>query len=454
MANPLYKAFTLRNMDDIEPLSRLPDAFRQQMRMVARVLPFRANSYVINELIDWDRIPDDPIFHLTFPQPGMLSEQNLSRLTRLARAGTDSPEHRNAVQRIRLGLNPHPAKQMELNVPMEAGRRLNGLQHKYRETVLVFPSQGQTCHAYCTYCFRWPQFCGMDRLRFECRDPRVLFRYLDVHPEITDVLLTGGDPLTMKTNVLRRYVEPLIARGSGLPQSIRFGTKALAYWPYRFLTDKDSDDLMRMFEDIVASGRSLAIMAHFSHPRELETSAVEKAMARLRSTGAVIRCQAPIVRHINDHAEIWADMWRRQVRLGAIPYYMFMARNTGANAYFKVPLARALRIFNDAYRQVSGLCRTVRGPSRSASPGKVLVNGIATIHGEPVFSLKFIQGRDPAWVNRLFFARHDPNASWIDELRPAFGEKLFFFETVLDRMTIGRMSNAGSRGIVKRECVA
>jgi len=121
-------------------------------------------------------------------------------------------------------------------------------------------------------------------------------------------------------------------------------------------------------------------------------------------------------------------MWRKQVRLGAIPYYMFVERDTGAKQYFEVRLARAVKIFNEAYRQVSGLARTVRGPSMSTTPGKVLVDGVAEIHGEKVFVLKFIQGRDPQWVGRPFFAEFDPEATWLSDLKPALGEDKFFFE--------------------------
>jgi hypothetical protein len=125
-------------------------------------------------------------------------------------------------------------------------------------------------------------------------------------------------------------------------------------------------------------------------------------------------------------------MWRRQVRLGAIPYYMFVERDTGAKNYFEVPLARAYEIFNTAYRQVSGLARTVRGPSMSATPGKVLVVGVAEVHDETVFVLNFLQGRDPKWVGRPFFARFDPEATWLSDLEPAFGEERFFFEEAIE----------------------
>ena len=151
----------------------------------------------------------------------------------------------------------------------------------------------------------------------------------------------------------------------------------------------------------------------------------------------VVRCQAPLIRHVNDKVEAWAEMWRRQVALGAVPYYQFVERNTGPKQYFHVPLARALRIFSAAHSEVSGLARTVRGPSMSATPGKVLVEGVATIRGDKVFVLKMVQARDPAWVSRVFFAQFDSQAAWINELRPAFGERQFFFDPYIRAMYEG-----------------
>lgn len=111
---------------------------------------------------------------------------------------------------------------------------------------------------------------------------------------------------------------------------------------------------------------------------------------------------------------------------------MFVERDTGAKAYFEVPLARAYNVFTEAYSQVSGLCRTVRGPSMSALPGKVLVDGITEVDGEKVFVLKFLQGRDPMWANRVFFAQYDPKATWLTDLKPAFGEERFFYESAME----------------------
>jgi len=232
----------------------------------------------------------------------------------------------------------------------------------------------------------------------------------------------------MRTEMLAMYLRRILEADLPSLQTIRIGTKALGYWPYRFLTDPDADDLIELFAEVADAGKHLAIMAHFNHGRELSTPAVAEAVRRIRDAGAEIRTQSPIMARINDSASVWGDMWRDQVRMGMIPYYMFIARNTGAQDYFRVPLARAWRIYHDAIQQVSGLARTVRGPSMSAHPGKIHVVGTATVHGERVFVLQFLQGRNPDWVGRPFFARYDPEAAWLSDLRPAFGEERFFFQ--------------------------
>jgi KamA family protein len=333
-----------------------------------------------------------------------------------------------------MSLNPHPAGQMELNVPRLDGKPLSGMQHKYRETVLFFPSHGQTCHTYCTYCFRWAQFVGIDELKFASKESELLVAYLKEHPEVNSVLFTGGDPMVINTKILSRYIEPLLAPELDHLVSIRIGTKAPAYWPYRFTSDPDADDLLRLFEQARAAGRHIALMAHYSHPRELEPPVAQLALRRIQAAGAVVRCQAPVIRHVNDNAQAWTDLWKRQLVLGAVPYYMFVERDTGPKNYFEVPLVRALEIFTKAYRRVSGLARTVRGPSMSATAGKVLVDGETTVAGQRVLVLKFLQARDPAWVNRVFFARYDEKATWLNQLRPAFGEKTWWFQPEIAKM--------------------
>src|SRR5690606_16529792 len=158
---------------------------------------FKVNQYVIDELINWDNVPEDPIFQLTFPQPGMLSKEDFDKVADQLKKG-DRDKLKQVVNEIRFAMNPHPAGQLEQNVPVFQGAPLRGVQHKYRETTLFFPAAGQTCHAYCTFCFRWAQFVGIEDLRFASREAETFAEYLRQHRDVTDVLFTGGDPMVMK----------------------------------------------------------------------------------------------------------------------------------------------------------------------------------------------------------------------------------------------------------------
>ena len=376
-----FRAYSAKHLDELTARAGLDDAARLAVRAVATVLPFRTNAYVVDELIDWDAAPDDPVYRLVFPQADMLPDADVRTISRLLAQDAPSGQIRAAAHEVRMRLNPHPAGQLALNIPDIDHEPLPGVQHKYPETVLIFPKQGQTCHAYCTYCFRWAQFVDEPDLKMATSGVDRVLEYLRQHPEITSVLLTGGDPMIMGAPVLRRYIEPLLDPALAHIESIRIGSKSLAYWPQRFVTDPDADDTLALFEEVQQAGRTLAFMAHFSHPRELQPALVTDAVRRIRATGAVIRTQAPLIRSINDDPLTWADMWREQTRAGMIPYYMFVERDTGPQDYFAVPLARAHEVFRDAYASVSGLCRTVRGPSMSATPGKVGVDGVVEIAG-------------------------------------------------------------------------
>ena len=422
-----YRAYTLRNYKELPQIKNLSPEEIEAIEVVGRVLPFKANNYVVNELIDWNNIPDDPMFTLTFPRKEMLSPSHYNQVLKMLDMDTRDDVYKEKINKIRLKLNPNPAGQKQ-NVPTMTGDKLHGMQHKYRETVLFFPSQGQTCHAYCTFCFRWPQFSGMSDLKFAMKEADLLHKYLKRKKKVTDVLFTGGDPLTASAKALSSYIEPLLTEEFAHIRTIRIGSKALSYWPYRFLTDKDADNLIELFEKVNKAGKNLAYQAHFNHPKELSTEAVKLAIERIQNTGAQIRTQSPLLRKINNHPDIWAEMWKKQVDLGCIPYYMFVARDTGSKAFFEVPLDKAWEIFRKAYSSVSGIARTVRGPSMSAFPGKVIITGVAEVKGEKVFVLKFLQCRNPKLVGIPFFAKHDPKATWLDQLKPAFGESEFFYE--------------------------
>ena len=417
-----YKSYSLHNFTELPQLSRLSSEQVEAIRVVGSVLPFKSNNYVTEQMIDWNNIPDDPIFTLTFPRREMLAKPHYEKVAGLLRSGADPKLIKDEVNKIRLKLNPNPAGQVH-NIPLFEGTKLHGIQHKYRETVLFFPSQGRPATPIAPSVPLASIF-GNERAEVRMKSCPAA--------QISAEALQGyrspayrRDPLTANAKILSAYTNRSFRKSHHI-QNIRIGSKSLAYC-HTALTDKIADDLLLLFEKVIKAGKHLAFQAHFNHPDELMTDAVKKAIGRIRNTGVQIRTQSPLLRNINDNPETWTKMWKEQVRLGLIPYYMFIARDTGSKAFFEVPLAKAWNIFRKAYSSVSGIARTVRGPSMSCGPGKVHLLGVTEVNGEKVFVLRFLQCRDPHWLN-FPFCQVQPLATWFDDLKPAFGETKFFFE--------------------------
>ncbi|WP_282695323.1 lysine 2,3-aminomutase [Streptomyces sp. CC208A] len=376
--------------------------------VVARVLPFKVSAYVADVLVDWERGPDDPLYRLVVPHRDMLAPADFAAVEA---ALPDHDRLCRVVTGIRERLDPGPDPGAATAAP--------GLQHTYPDTLLVLPPQGQTCHSYCGYCFRWAQFTGAPGARQAVEGPGTMCAHLDRHPGITDVLLTGGDPLVMRAEALGRYLAPLTGRRRyAHVRTVRIGTKAVSFQPERFLTAPDADELLRLLGGVVRSGRHLALMLHVTHPRELEPAPARRALRRLHATGAVLRTEAPVVRHVNDDPAVWARMWQEQVGLGLVPYSLFVARDTGPRRYYGLPLARALSVYADACRRVPGLAGSARGPVMVTELGELVVDGIARLPDGPAFALRALRTRDPALAGTLAHARFDPTAQWWSDLVP------------------------------------
>ncbi|ODS22698.1 lysine 2,3-aminomutase [Candidatus Endobugula sertula] len=424
------KIYTNKNLEKIPQIHHIPKQILFDIKVVSLVLPFRVNNYVLSELIDWKKVPNDPMFQLTFPNKDMLTSEHYEEIACAIRQNSSKPALDNIIKRIRTTLNPHPAGQLEKNIPMVDDKYLDGIQHKYDQTVLFFPAAGQTCHSYCTFCFRWAQFIDDYDLKIAAKEVEELMHYLRDKPFITDVLITGGDPMVMKARYIKAYLEPFLSEELDHIKNIRIGTKSLSFWPQRFVSDADADDLLELFKRVKEKGKNIALMAHYNHFKELDTPVAVQAIKRIQSTGVTIRSQGPLLKHINDDVETWAKLWQKQIALGIVPYYMFVERDTGAKKYFEVPLYKAWSIYQQAIQKVGGLSRTVRGPSMSTDPGKVEVLGTNKVNGEKVFILRFIQARDPDWAYRPFFAKYSETATWLNDLKPLEGNT-FFFEQVM-----------------------
>lgn len=405
-----FKSYTLNQLEKIPQLSGLSEEQMEEIRIVSSIYPFKTNNYVLEKLINWNNIPDDPIFRLNFPHKEMLLPEDFQMLKEARANGTDQ-EIKDLIYNIRMKLNPHPAGQVDLNSVFIEEDKLEGVQHKYKDILLFFPSQSQTCHAYCTFCFRWPQFINDLDFKIQSKEISPLLEYLDRNPQISEILFTGGDPMIMNSRVLESYIEPLLKVES--IKTIRIGTKALSYWPYKFTTDEDAEAMLAVLEKITKAGKHLGFMAHFNHPVELEPPVVKEAIDKLRKIGATIRTQSPLLRFINNDAEIWRKMWEKQVQLNCVPYYMFLPRDTGAQHYFAETLERAHQIYSEAIRNCTGLASTAKGPVMSMTDGKVEILDVR----DDLYTLRYVKHRDDTKTFKTFTAQSiSLKPMWIDDL--------------------------------------
>ncbi len=131
--------YQAKDINSLPQLAKVSSSDRLEMQAVATVLPFRGNNYVVEELIDWNDIPNDPIFRLTFPHPEMLSPPDLRQIVGLLEENAPKNVLREAANQIRQGLNPHPAGQKQYNVPTLNSEPVAGIQHKYEKNSFDFP---------------------------------------------------------------------------------------------------------------------------------------------------------------------------------------------------------------------------------------------------------------------------------------------------------------------------
>lgn len=325
---------------------------------------FRVNDYYA-ALVDWDD-PGDPLRKLVAPARDELRE-----------------------------FGSLDASNEAANTP------LVGLQHKYRDTAVLLVTD--ECFCFCRYCFRKRLF--LPGSREAQRDYSGALEYIATHPEITDVLLTGGDPLTLPTSRLEEIMTQLVA----LPhvRTLRIGTKALAFNPYRVLDDAD---LGRLVSDLVAQGCTIHVMTHFDHPREL-TSAAAAAVAMLRAAGAVCLNQCPVTAGINDDPDVLAELFQRCTEVGCPQYYIFQCRPTVGTSHFVLPIVRVAAVVDGARARVSGLSRRARLCLSHAS-GKVEVVGV---DARCVYA-RYHRARRPEDEGRFLTYQRDDEARWLDEL--------------------------------------
>ena len=400
------------------------------------VYRFLATRYLLNR-IDWQHFEDDSYFHLVFPQPGMFPAALVD-----AYAAAGSREARAAVAASYLRqTNPHDGHQL-LNKPWfrdDEGELevVHGSQHKYPQVQLLFDQSTQHCFAFCTYCFRHAQVRGDDDM-FLQRDIDQVHRYLCAHPEVTDILITGGDAGYLQPERFERYIEPLLSDPALFHvKTVRLGSRVLSYEPERVLSPA-YDRTLSLFDRLYDHGIQVAFMAHFSTPREVMHPLPIAAIRRLQAHHAVVRSQSPMIKHVSmfagpdgcidveRSARNWIDLADILSSLSVGFHSIYVPRPTGQWQYFTAPLAEISPVYDQIYRSLPSLDRPGRHISMTTSAGKISILGTAIVRGEKVFALKFSEGRDMAWLDRVFLARYDRTTNNVALLQPYDTDRFFF----------------------------
>lgn len=430
-----------RQVVDILKQNGIDIGYTKERELFVEVYRFLATRHTLN-CIDWDNYATDSIFQLVFPQPGMITDATTIHAYKNAQS---EKERESIVQAYIEKTNPHDGNQ-QLNKPWFENSKgevefLDGSQHKYPQCQLVFDKTTQTCFSFCTYCFRHAQVRGGEDM-FIQKDIQQIHDYLRIHTEVTDLLITGGDGGYMPANRFAQYVTPLIEDPKlSHVQTVRLATRSLTFQPQMILSPK-YDKMLEIFDRMRDNGIQLAWMAHFSTPKELLNPSTIAAIRRLQAHGVVVRSQSPIMNHISlftrENGEVdidrsaqnWIDLGKILNNLCVGFHSMYCARPTGEHHYYTAPLAAIEQIFNKVYRSLSSISRPSRHITMTSSAGKISLMGTAEVNGEKLFALKFNEGRNMEWIDKVFLAKYDEKENTIDLLKP-YDTSDFFFRNEL-----------------------
>jgi KamA family protein len=276
-----------------------------------------------------------------------------------------------------------------------------GLQHKYPQTGLLLVTD--RCASYCRYCFR-KRIVGNDSDEIAPDYARVA-DYMRQHPEMNNVLLSGGDPFVLSTQKLHRIMDHLLA----VPNltSIRFGTKTIAFYAPRFA----DPELPGLFERVAASGKTPVIVAHFDHVGEISEES-ERNIRRLRAAGVQFLNQSVLLAKVNDDPEILAATFAKCHSLGVRPYYLFQGRPVKAASHFQVPLRRGVEIVRGVNQRLSGIQKTFKY-IMSHYTGKI---EILDLGEDNRLYMRYHQNKYAEKIGKIFSRRYVGSACWLDDL--------------------------------------
>ena len=356
---------SIRDVDELRKNLALTEAEAQQMGRIIQRYPLCVNPYYLS-LIDRDD-PNDPIRKMCIPDIHEFSEGG--------QADTSGEADNTVIQ---------------------------GMQHKYRQTALILSTN--QCAMYCRHCFR-KRMVGASSDEVARQIP-AMAEYVREHTEINNVLISGGDAFMNADETIEKYLRCF----TEIPtlDFIRFGTRIPVVLPQRIVQD---DKLLGILETY-GRKKQIIIVTQFNHPRELTPDAVQ-AIKALGSVGCIVRNQTVLLKGINDHADVLAQLMNGLVSNGVIPYYIFQCRPVeGVQNQFQVPLLRGVNIVENAKRQMNGQSKSVRY-AMSHPTGKIEILGKT---GPNQMLFNYHQAKYPQDHSRIFTQNVDDTQCWLGEI--------------------------------------
>lgn len=275
-----------------------------------------------------------------------------------------------------------------------------GLQHKYSQTALLLSTN--RCAAYCRFCFR-KRLVGLPTKEILKRFDQAA-DYIEKHNEINNVLISGGDPLTLPTRVIGK----LLKRLSLIEHLdfIRIGTRVPVVFPDRIAQDKA---LLKLFKIYSFKRKRLYIVTHFNHPREITGRSIN-AIDKLLESKVIVNNQTVLLKGVNDKPEVLAELMNKLVSVGVNPYYVFQCRPVKrVKRHFEIPLYEGCKVIEEAKKQLDGHSKRFKYVM-AHKRGKIEILGLMGKH----IYFKQHQAKNTELLGKLFRKRINKKAGWLN----------------------------------------
>lgn len=279
---------------------------------------------------------------------------------------------------------------------------ISGMQHKYNETVLILSTH--RCAMYCRHCFR-KRLVGISEDE-TTGNIEEMAAYVKAHPEVNNVLISGGDAFLNTNEDIRRYLEVF----SSMEQLdlIRFGTRTPVTLPMRIYEDPELMEILTYYN----KRKQIYVITQVNHPKEL-TEEAKRSVSMLLEAGIIVKNQTVLLKGVNDNSDVMAELLRKQTACGLIPYYIFQCRPVaGVRNQFQVPLKQGYDIIQQAKYQQNGQGKAIRYVMSHVS-GKLEILGLLE---DDKMLFKFHQAKSPDDRGRMFTKQLTDGQTWLDDL--------------------------------------